>query len=303
MSHKSADNPLGQQTIYPDSYAPEQLFPVARSLNRLQLNIAEHALPFHGFDLWHAWELSWLNAKGKPVVAVGEFIIPCQSPNLVESKSLKLYLNSLNQMRIESFAAARELITLDLANALGMTPVVRLSELSNRQCQVETGTPDISTFGISTFDNSTFGISTFGISTMDAEILDSLEVETDVFLPDSSLLKSADCGLVDEVLYSDLFKSNCPVTGQPDWGTVVISYSGSQIDRQALLRYIISYRNHQGFHEHCAEMMYRDIMQTCKPEALTLTIHFLRRGGLDINPIRSTSPVNMQAKFARLIRQ
>jgi len=283
MSHKISDNPPGQQTVYPDSYAPELLFAVARGANRMQLNIAEDALPFHGFDLWHAYELSWLNASGKPVVAVGEFIIPCQSPNLIESKSLKLYLNSLNQLRIEGFSAARELISRDLADALGMTPVVRLSDLSNRYLQIDT--------------------CTFDITTVKGESLDVLEVEADVFFPDSSLLEISESGPVDEVLYSDLFKSNCPLTGQPDWGTVVINYRGSQIDHRALLRYIISYRNHQGFHEHCVEMMFRDIMQYCKPEALTLTIHFLRRGGLDINPIRSTSPVNMQEKFARLIRQ
>jgi len=283
MSHKSVDNPLGQQTIYPDSYAPELLFAVARDVNRMQLNIADDALPFHGFDLWHAYELSWLDANGKPVVAVGEFIIPCQSPNLVESKSLKLYLNSLNQMRIESFAVARNLITQDLAEALGLTPVVRLSELSNRRRESDPGS--------------------FLISSLEAESLDALQVQADIFHPNSSLLEVADSGLVDEVLYSDLFKSNCPVTGQPDWGTVVINYRGALIDHHALLRYIISYRNHQGFHEHCVEMMFLDIMQCCKPEALTVTIHFLRRGGLDINPIRSTSPVNMQEKFARLIRQ
>ena len=283
MSPEPADNPLGQQTVYPDSYAPELLFAVARETNRMQLNIAEGALPFHGFDLWHAYELSWLNASGKPVAAIGEFIIPCQSPNLIESKSLKLYLNSLNQMRILNIAAASELISRDLADALGMTPVVKLSELSNRQGQID--------------------VQGFDISGIEGVSLDALEVETDRFLPDPSLLKVAESEFVDEVLYSDLFRSNCPVTGQPDWGTVLIKYRGSQIDHRALLRYIISYRNHQGFHEHCAEMMFRDITQYCKPEALTLTIHFLRRGGLDINPIRSTSPVNLQEKFARLLRQ
>jgi len=283
MSHKPVDNLLGQKTAYPDRYAPDLLFPVARGVNRMQLNITDEALPFHGFDLWHAYELSWLNADGKPVVAVGEFIIPCQSPNLVESKSLKLYLNSLNQMRIESLAVACELICRDLAIALGMTPVVRLSELSNRHVDSDT--------------------CNFDISTIEGTSLDALAVETDIFLPDPSLLEIAESDPVDEILYSDLFRSNCPVTGQPDWGTVVMKYRGNQIDHRALLRYIISFRNHQGFHEHCVEMMFRDITQYCQPEVLTLTIHFLRRGGLDINPIRSTLPVNMQEKFARLIRQ
>jgi 7-cyano-7-deazaguanine reductase len=280
MSHKIADNPLGQQTSYPESYAPELLFPVARAANRSHLGISDQSLPFHGFDLWHAYELSWLNSSGKPVVAIGEILVSCRSPNLIESKSLKLYLNSLNQMRIADLSAAQELITQDLAGALGLSPVVRLSGLSNRQEQTA-----------------------LAISAAVGMSLDDLEVETDVFLPDPLLLKISAHEQVEEMLFSDLFKSNCPVTGQPDWGTVVINYRGAQIDHKSLLRYIISYRNHQGFHEHCAEMMFRDITRYCKAEALTLSIHFLRRGGLDINPIRSTSPVDMQMKFPRLIRQ
>ncbi len=276
MTDKTPVNPLGSQTDYPTHYAPELLYPVARSLNRAELGITGDRLPFHGHDLWHAYEVSWLDPRGKPVAALAEVVVPCSSPRLVESKSFKLYLNSLNQVRLDSLDAARYMIAADLAAALGETPVVTLYPAAEAWEHLQVVKPM-------------------------GESLDGLEIETSVFEPDASLLRNKDSCEVSEILYSDLFKSNCPVTGQPDWGTVVINYSGPCMDRPSLLRYIISYRNHQGFHEHCAEMMFQDIMAQCKPASLTLAIHFLRRGGLDINPVRSTGPVS--PRLGRFVRQ
>ncbi len=293
MSHKSNDNPLGQATPYPDSYAPELLFTVARDHNRAQLGIKDSNLPFFGYDLWHAFELSWLDMHGKPIVVVAELLVPCESPYIIESKSLKLYLNSLNQMRYPSTDSVQALLSKDLSFAAGLPVMVRIQNIATSAEVFEIAHPS-------------------GIC------LDGIEIATDVFKPDASLLRSnakakkegtatkAEESL-SEKLFSNLFKSNCPVTSQPDWGTVVIDYSGPAIDHAALLRYIVSFRNHHGFHEHCTEMMFNDILQHCHPESLTVAIHFLRRGGLDINPIRSTSPDadagSPTAGLRRFIRQ
>lgn len=285
MSHIPADNPLGQATSYPDSYSPDLLFSVPRVHNRSQIGIVDSDLPFYGYDLWHAFELSWLDMRGKPVVAVAELLVPCESPYIIESKSLKLYLNSLNQMRYPHVDNVQELISRDLSKAAGLPVLVRIQNIA-------------------------MPAESFGIAQPSGICLDDIDLETEVFEPDASLLKLAvelTGDPVSEKLYSNLFKSNCPVTGQPDWGTVVIDYKGQPIDHATLLRYIVSYRNHQGFHEHCAEMIFNDILQHCQPESLTLVIHFLRRGGLDINPVRSTSAdadtTSPTAGVLRFIRQ
>lgn len=272
-------NPLGRQTDYVSVYAPHLLFPIPRAESRALLVIGD-TLPFFGVDIWTGYELSWLDALGKPVVAIAEFFIPCTSEFIVESKSFKLYLNSLNQTRFENTAEVEALVTKDLAritNADIRVSVIPLTESIRATLHLAE------------------------IVEVKGEMLDDLVVAVDTYHPAPELL-STEVGIVEECLVSHLLKTNCPVTGQPDWASVVIRYKGNKIQRENLLRYIISFREHQDFHEHCVERIFSDIARVCKPKELTVYARYTRRGGLDINPFRSSNP-DEKPELLRLIRQ
>ena len=268
--------PLGKPTTYKSEYDPALLCPIPRRLKRDELGLSDD-LPFRGVDIWNAYELSWLTPKGKPVVAMGEFRIPCESPNLVESKSIKLYLNSFNQTRFDDFEAVRALISQDLGGAAGAPVDVRLMAAAE------------------------FAAEKF--ATLPGKCIDDLEIGVDNYSLDADLLDgSADTGsLVDETLHSHLLKSNCLVTSQPDWGSVLIHYQGAKINQEALLRYLISFRQHDEFHEQCVERIYNDLMRFCQPEKLTVYARYTRRGGLNINPYRSNFEFDVEN--LRLARQ
>ncbi|MCF7982001.1 MAG: NADPH-dependent 7-cyano-7-deazaguanine reductase QueF [Pseudomonadales bacterium] len=255
------DSLLGKESEYPSTYSPHLLFPIPRSDARVDLTIGE-VLPFYGADHWTAFELSWLNGKGKPVVAVAEMMVPCESPYIIESKSLKLYLNSLNQIKFVSKQSLKDVIRSDLSSCAQTKVTVELHSAHTPMTWVNE-------------DNEYFCI-------------DDLDIEITYYRPDANLLKVNTQQPITEKLSSHLLKSNCPVTGQPDWASLFIDYSGPQIDRAGLLRYLISYREHMGFHEQCVEQIFMDIMRRCEPERLTVNARYLRRGGLDINPVRST---------------
>jgi 7-cyano-7-deazaguanine reductase len=273
--------PLGKHLAYPEHYDPSLLAPIPRAENRLVLGIQMDALPFCGADIWNAFELSWLDLHGKPLVARGRFIFPCQSPCLVESKSLKLYLNSLNQHAFADINGARACIKQDLSVAAGAEVEVLLQDFSGMQEMLDAPT---------------------GIC------LDQLDVVCDQYEVDADLLRLAQSDaafeqLVDEVLYTDLFRSRCPVTGQPDWATLTVCYQGPQIEQASLLRYLVSYRLHNDFHENCVERIFCDIKARCRPNSLSVEANFLRRGGLDINPVRATSEMMDYVLFPRYNRQ
>lgn len=274
MSH----NPLGQQTEYISEYAPHLLFPITRSESRKQLGVGA-SLPFFGVDIWTGYELSWLDKSGKPVVAVAEFSIPCDSECIIESKSFKLYLNSFNQTRFNNVDEVRAIIVEDLSRAAKAGVGVQILPLRSvrRNNYLE------------------------GIAQPDAMQLDDLDVVIDTYHPAPELLK-VDVALVEETLASHLLKTNCPVTGQPDWASVFIRYKGNKIVHENLLRYLISFREHQDFHEHCVERIFCDLLRVCKPEYLSVYARYTRRGGLDINPFRSTD-AREKAEGIRLIRQ
>ncbi|MFM4959475.1 NADPH-dependent 7-cyano-7-deazaguanine reductase QueF [Aeromonas caviae] len=265
---------LGQQSAYISQYTPSLLQPVPRSLNRDDLGLRGE-LPFQGCDVWTLYELSWLNAKGKPVVAIGEVFVPATSPNLIESKSFKLYLNSFNQTRCDSLEAVQALLVQDLSGCAGAPVSVTLFTLDQ---------------------------ATHQIAQLPGECIDNLDIEVDGYEFDETLLqRAAGREIVEETLHSHLLKSNCLVTSQPDWGSVVIHYRGPRLDREKLLRYLISFRQHNEFHEQCIERIFTDLKHFCAPEKLTVHARYTRRGGLDINPFRSDwepVPANL-----RLIRQ
>lgn len=267
-----ATNPLGQQVDYPKVYDPGQLVPIPRAENRVPLGIGTE-LPFVGADVWNAFELSWLDLRGMPQVARGRFIFPCTSPNLVESKSLKLYLNSLNQHRFADRDAAVATIQADLSAAAGAAVQVMVQPFKGMQELLEA--PDGTC--LDTLDLACGHYDVEPALLQPALAVDALAIPA-----------QADT-LVEEVLYTDLFRSLCPVTGQPDWATVVICYHGTPIDHAGLLRYLVSFREHRDYHENCVERIWCDIMQRCKPQSLSVEANFLRRGGLDINPVRASS--------------
>ncbi|CAM3661142.1 NADPH-dependent 7-cyano-7-deazaguanine reductase QueF [Polynucleobacter arcticus] len=255
---------LGQATPYPDQYDPSLLFPIPRAENRLKLNIqANQALPFVGVDIWNAFELSWLNKKGKPQIALAEFQIPADSVNMIESKSFKLYLNSFNSARFEDETEVRERLITDLSAVAGSKIATRI--------------------------NPTESIAKKGMQEMSGVLMDRLDIEVDPNLPaDPSLLGvNESFGPIEQCLVSHLLKSNCPVTGQPDWASVQIRYQGRPILEEGLLRYLIGFRQLGEFHEHCVETIFCDIKRQCKPEKLSVYARYTRRGGLDINPFRT----------------
>ncbi len=267
---------LGKQTEYVSVYSPSLLCPIPRQQSRRELGINPAALPFRGVDIWTAYEISWLDANGKPEVAVAEFEIPANSPAIIESKSFKLYLNSFNQTAFSDFYEVAKTLESDLSTAAGAPVMVHLQSLKQAMAQ--------------------------RIGHFAGECIDQEPVTINCYSPSPDLLKlAAPEKIVSESLYSDLLKSNCPVTGQPDWASVFIQYRGVQIDRGSLLKYIVSFREHQDFHEHCVERMFLEIRERCQPEYLTVYARYTRRGGLDINPYRtngSEGPVDV-----RLVRQ
>lgn len=267
-------SPLGKSSTYENQYNPELLFPIPRSEARSTLGISD-PLPFFGVDVWNAYELSWLGKSGKPVVAIAEFRIPAQSKYLVESKSFKLYLNSFNQSTFNSADDVRELLIKDLS-------------------KVTEGSVEVSIMLPWQWDTLSYG-------ELKGNCIDEIEVETNIYEPDPSLLKTTEQD-DEQWLYSHMLKSNCPVTAQPDWASVYIHYQGPHIDTASLLKYIISYRNHSGFHEACVEKIFMDLMEQCQPKLLTVYARFTRRGGLDINPYRSNFPT-ARAHNRRLPRQ
>ncbi len=276
MAQDVHHSPLGKATEYVAEYAPELLFPIPRTAKWLELGIDPAALPFQGVDLWNCYELSWLTEKGKPVVAIGEFAIPAHSPCIIESKSLKLYLNSLNQTRFAGREALLEVLARDLSAAAGAPVAVRVRTLDE--------------------------VAEEGVARPAGECLDELDIAIDHYgPPDAGLLRCDRQRVVSETLHSQLLKSNCPVTGQPDWGTVVIDYTGPALERAALLAYVVSLRMHGDFHEQCVERIYLDLKALLAPERLTVHARYVRRGGLDINPYRSTHPLTVDNR--RLVRQ
>ena len=267
LLHASA---LGKATGYVDQYDPGQLFAIPRAPQRAQIGISGQPR-FFGADLWTAFELSWLNARGKPQLAIAHITVPCESTHIVESKSFKLYLNSFNNSRFASAETVRERLRDDVSAAIWHGAPVRAS------AGVRLLLPD-------RFDAEP-------VQELDGLSIDRLDVECTQYQPAPQLLSAAlDEQPVAETLVSHLLKSNCLVTGQPDWGSVQIRYSGPQIDQAGLLQYIVSFRNHNEFHEQCVERMYVDIMARCKPTKLSVYARYTRRGGLDINPWRTSHP-------------
>ncbi len=253
---------LGKQTKYADLYDNSLLYPISREFARSQLQIVG-CLPFYGFDIWNCYEVSWLSQSGKPEVKILEFMVSCDSPNIIESKSLKLYLNSFNNTKFDSGDQVKELIVKDLSLIFQAPVTVFIKDLESYE-----GTKLQSFSGIN---------------------LDRLEVTITGFETSQNLpkLSEDDMQVVNEVLYSNLLKSNCLVTNQPDWASVQISYRGKKIDHSSLLKYLVSFRNHNEFHEQCVERIFCDINKFCTPDQLTVYARYTRRGGIDINPIRS----------------
>jgi 7-cyano-7-deazaguanine reductase len=271
------DSPLGKPATYKSEYDASLLFPIARIGKREELGIAG-TLPFFGIDIWNAYEVSWLNLRGKPQIAILSFMVPADSPNIIESKSFKLYLNTFNQTRLAGIDALLDLLRADLSAAVGMA------------VQVSATLPE--------------DFSRLQMGGMEGLLLDRLEIEVDNYSPDLGLLKAArDEAPVEETLVSHLLKSNCLVTGQPDWGSVQIRYVGPSINQEGLLKYLIGYRNHNEFHEQCVERIFMDLMRQCKPQKLAVYARFTRRGGLDINPWRSNFTTGQRPSNLRLPRQ
>ncbi|ALU91024.1 NADPH-dependent 7-cyano-7-deazaguanine reductase QueF [Herbaspirillum rubrisubalbicans] len=263
--HSPESSPLGKSSPYPTHYDPSLLFPIPRAPKRAELQISG-TLPFFGADFWTAYEISWLNLRGKPQIAIASFMVPADSPNIIESKSFKLYLNSFNQERLESSAQLLDKLRTDLSAAAGANVQVSLTE------------------------SAQFGQVQFG--ELSGLLLDRLDVDIEPVSgnphPDGSQLRAnTDEATVEETLVSHLLKSNCPVTSQPDWGSVQIHYVGAPIDQERLLKYIIGFREHNEFHEQCVERIFTDILRHCKPQKLAVYARYTRRGGLDINPWRS----------------
>lgn len=271
------DSPLGKPTTYQSAYAPDLLFPIARQGKREEIGVTG-TLPFFGIDIWNAYELSWLNLRGKPQIAVASVTVPADSPNIIESKSLKLYLNSFNQTRLAGPEALTELLRADLSAGFG-APV-----------QIKLTLPE-------EFPNLQMG-------ELEGLLLDRLDIEVDSYTPDHTLLRANhEEAIVEETLLSHLLKSNCLVTGQPDWGSVQIRYVGPQIDQEGLLRYLIGFRDHNEFHEQCVERIFMDILRQCRPHKLSVYARYTRRGGLDINPWRTNFTTGQRPSNLRNGRQ
>jgi 7-cyano-7-deazaguanine reductase len=256
-------SPLGKHTVYADRYDPSLLFPIPRQGKRDEIGVHE-PLPFQGVDIWNAYELSWLDMRGKPVAAVAEFHVPAHSPNIIESKSFKLYLNGFAQEPLANAAALSALLQQDLSRAAGAPVLVHIHAPRTAK---------------------------HVFADLDGQSIDDLPIAIDDYGPPKAdyLQADAQADVVEETLVSDLLRSNCPVTGQPDWGSVQVAYRGRPIDREGLLRYLVSFRTHNEFHEQCVERIFVDVLARCAPESLSVYARYTRRGGLDINPFRSTA--------------
>lgn len=284
MKSNLKTNPLGQEVKYTDSYDASLLFPIDRNLGRSKIfsseNMALDNLPFKGgYDIWNCYEVSWLALSGKPEVRIVTFAVPFSSPNLVESKSLKLYLNSFNNTKFADEQEVASTIKKDLSDILGQDIKLTMHRLTELDTKITTPT---------------------------AKSIDDLDIELDKYEVSSKLLALDSSGEdVSERLYSDLLRSNCLVTGQPDWGSVEIAYEGKRMDHKSLLRYIISFRNHIEFHEQCVERIFNDISKACAPKKLTVYARYTRRGGIDINPYRSSEQIDdiVDIDNTRLVRQ
>ncbi len=263
---KETNLPLGRETDYPQKYAPETLCPLARHGDRTQ---------FAGVDIWNAWDLTWLAPGGLPRVATAEIRVPASSPDIVESKSLKLYLGSFAMSKFSSVAEVEKRVAQDLSACVGSTVDVKILPVAATEAR--------------------------SVSRLAGTCLDYLDVTCDDTKINPALLSADDDVVVNEDLHSHLLRSLCPVTSQPDIGSVQVSYRGPRIERAGLLRYIVSYREHNDFHEACVERMYADILDRCRPEELTVHARYQRRGGIDINPVRTSS--NDVVRNLRLWRQ
>ena len=263
---------LGQKTEYASQYDRTLLQPVPRALNRDGLGITQNQPFTIGADIWTAYEISWLNEKGLPQVAIADIYLDYQSQNLIESKSFKLYLNSFNQSKFADFNAVQQTMQRDLSECAQGDVKVRLNS-------------------VAVYDSQK-------IDHLQGDCIDQQDIEITSYEFNADWLK--DCvsdEIVEEKLVSHLLKSNCLITNQPDWGTLHIHYVGKKINHEKLLRYIVSFRQHNEFHEQCVERIFTDLMQFAKPEKLTVYARYTRRGGLDINPFRSNFervPVNLR---------
>ena len=273
--HPAQDSPLGKNSAYISQYDASLLFGIARATKWRELGFTADSLPYVGADIWNCYELSWLLPSGKPVVAVAQISVPADSPNIIESKSFKLYLNSFNQSVYSSFAQVQAVLMADL------------SKVAQAAVQVEIKTLE--------------AITAEGLHQPQGVCIDDLDINLSVY--EHPALEMLVCGTeqVEEQLYSHLLKSNCPVTGQPDWGTVLVHYRGAALDHASLLTYLVSFRQHQDFHEQCVERIFLDLKKCLNPEFLSVSARYLRRGGLDINPYRSTESTLVEN--LRLARQ
>ncbi|OYT93464.1 MAG: NADPH-dependent 7-cyano-7-deazaguanine reductase QueF [Burkholderiales bacterium PBB3] len=286
---------LGKSSAYIDQYDPTLLFPIPRAGKREEIGIAG-TTPFLGADMWTAFELSWLNLRGKPQVALAHFTIPCETLNIVESKSFKLYLNSFNNTRFADAQAVKERLRADISEAVWRDtatedstavraePVGALRQAQGERIVSTHASIGVTVFGMDAFDKEP-------VHELDGLSLDRLDMDFEHYTPAPQLLSATpDEAPVSEVFVSNLLKSNCLVTGQPDWGSVQISYTGDQINQAGLLQYLVSFRNHNEFHEQCVERIFMDIWTRCKPMKLAVYARYTRRGGLDINPFRTSHP-------------
>ncbi len=253
-------SPLGKKSDYQDTYTPSLLCSIPRWDAREQLEWDSPDMPFRGIDIWNCYELTWLDLKGKPLAATAEVQIPCNSRNLIESKSLKLYLNSFSQTKFKSRQDVQRSIENDLGNCVGGPALVTLHDVRGVGAE---------------------------FADLPGDLLDNLDVECDVYQTDPELLQVEPGGALKGAVHSHLLRSNCPVTGQPDYASVMIRWAGAAISQRSLLKYIVSYRQHRGFHEQVVEQMFIDILRACEPTGLTVNARFTRRGGIDINPFRS----------------
>lgn len=275
--HPAAEHsPLGKSSEYIATYTPSLLFPIPRATKWAELGLTAETLPYKGVDFWNCYELSWLLPSGKPVVAIAEFSIPADSPNIIESKSFKLYLNSLNQTAFADREALTAALSKDLSAAAGKPVGVRIRSLADIESE--------------------------GVASMPGTCIDDLDLTISSYdRPQPELLRCDDSQVVEQSLHSHLLKSNCPVTSQPDWGSVAVEYRGAALDPASLLAYIVSFRQHSDFHEQCVERIFMDLQALLKPEKLTVYARYVRRGGLDINPYRSTEVISPDNR--RLARQ
>lgn len=269
--HTPEESQLGKPARYADHYDPTLLFPISRAPKREEIGLGA-VVPFFGADLWTAFELSWLNPRGRPQVAIAHVTVPCETPNIIESKSFKLYLGSFNNTTFASAEEVRERMRADLSEALWR------------------GAPAPASIGVRLLLPEAFDREP--VHELDGLSLDRLDIECTDYTPAPDLLKAATGEQpVEEVLTSNLLKSNCLVTGQPDWGSIQIRYTGPQIEQGGLLRYLVSFRNHNEFHEQCVERIFMDLWRRCKPTRLAVYARYTRRGGLDINPFRTSHPM------------